>query len=86
MVRALLVLAHGNDEDRAERPVNDRRAGDANFGRDLAAAVIVARCFAGFEDRELPQHGAGVGVEGVDAVVLAYNVKDVVRNAIDGEL
>ena len=47
-------------------------------GIDLAAAAVVAGSFPGAEQRDLPQGGARLGVEGVYRVVLGRHEDDVV--------
>ena len=45
--------------------------------------------FAGLEQGDVPEGSAGavgVGVEGVDAVVLGGDVEDVVLSAVDGDV
>jgi hypothetical protein len=82
MIGAGGVLAHGDGEECAVcavPAVDDGRGGDADLGRDLGTAAIVAGGFAGAKDGDVPELGASVGVEGVDASVFGGDVEDVVK-------
>ena len=74
MIVAGRILAHGDQihcaiaRDRAL--IDDRRCGDADLGRDLAAAVIVAGNFAEAQHRDMPELTAVAGGECVHAVIL----------------
>ena len=75
------VLGHGDEIERAVRSgaaIDDRRRGDAEFRRDLCAAAGIAQGLARPKQRHVPENGAGVGVEGVDRVVLGGREQHVV--------
>ena len=73
------------DEDRVGGRVDDRRGRDADLRRDVAAAdgAVGDRrdgaAVLGRQQGVLPENGAGVGVDGVEAVVLGRDKNDVVR-------
>ena len=48
-------------------------------------AAIVGRGLAGFESGDVPEAGAGVGVVGVDGVVLGDDNQQIVDDAGDGD-
>ncbi len=83
------ILAHADGEEcavGAAVAVDDWRRGDADFGRDLPAAVVVAGGFARGEDGDVPELRAGVGVEGIDGGVLGGDVEDVVECVADDDV
>src|SRR5205085_10647129 len=75
------LLALGGDVERIGCRVDDRSAGDADFGGDVGAVGLAGRHrgLAGCEHRDLPQYVAGVAVDGVDAIVLGGDVRHVVH-------
>ena len=60
--------------DATRRGIDRRGAGDADRRGDVAAGQIAGRHRR--PQRALPQHGAGRGVQGIDAVVLGGDVDD----------
>ena len=89
MICAGGILRHADDKDCAIRSgaaIDDRGGSDADLRRDLAAAVIVAGGFVGAEHGGLPKLRAGVGIEGVDAVVFGGDKHDILRLPGDGEV
>ena len=86
MVVAGGILGHGDGVDDAVgsgRTIDDGSGSDADFRRDLGAAVIVGWSFTGLESPDLPEFGASIGVECVDGVVLGGDDEQVVGRAVD---
>src|SRR5262249_55578139 len=83
------VFRHGDDVDGSVRTgvqIDDRGRGDANFRRDLAAAVYgVAGRLAGRNHGNLPQLREAVRVKCVDGIVFSHDEDDVVRHAANLE-
>ncbi len=73
----------GEDVERAAREIDDRRGRDADFGmNERAEDVASVECAdaAWLQEADVPEtFAAGVGIEGVDAVVFGRDVEDVVR-------
>ena len=56
---------------------------DADLRCNLAAAMIVAGCFSLAERRDLPELPAGIGTEGVNAVILSDHIHGVVQTSVN---
>ena len=85
------LLAHRDEIDRAGGRVDHRGVGDPDHRRDLVGAPVVGRDLPGGQDGRrgargsvVPEDRAGVGVEGVEAVVLGRDIQDVV-DALAGD-
>src|ERR1700724_320414 len=74
------VLGHGygvEDTVGGARAVDHGSRCDTDLGRDLETVMGIAGGLTGTQQRNLPQSASAIGVEGVDAGVLAHHVQDV---------
>src|ERR1700680_3064633 len=82
-VIASCVPGHGHGVEGTvgrARAVDHGSRCDTDLWRDLATVMLIAGRFTGTQQRNVPQSGSAIGVEGVDAGVLAYHVQKVVRS------
>src|SRR6516164_5323082 len=74
------VLRHGHQIDRSIRstaPVNHRSGGHTDDWSNLIAAAVIGGRFPRRKHANLLVERAVVGIEGVNAVVLGRDIKDV---------
>src|ERR1700730_2067542 len=77
------VLRHRHQVDRpigSMSAVNYRRARYPNLRSNLAAETVVTGSFTRCQHRDLPELRSVISIQGVDAVVLGHNVKDIVNS------
>ena len=80
VIAAAGILGHADHEDGAVGAggaIDDRRRRNADLGDNLAAVTGVGGGLTGAEHRRLPLLRAGVGVDGVDTIVLGDHVENV---------
>src|ERR1700736_408380 len=82
-VIASCVLGHGYGVEGTvggARAVDHGSRCDTDLWRDLTTVMGIAGGFTGTQQRSMPQSGSAIGVEGVDAGVLAHHIQNVVSS------
>src|SRR6267143_65945 len=82
-VIASCVLGHGYGVEGTvggARAVDHGSRCDTDLWHDLETVMWIAGGFTGTQQRNMPQGGSAIGVEGVNAAVLAHHIQKVVSS------